>query len=156
MFDTNVIQVIYKRNHNAIKGYVKDISEAESRIDPQPAGNNMNWNVGHIVSYRSYILGVLGQTAFWDEEASAPYTYNSPPLPRDKGMSFEALITLLDSSQEALIATLETSTDDFLAQELADGKNTIGSRLEFFSWHEGYHTGQLALLRRIVGKGNAY
>lgn len=156
MFNKEVIQTIYKRNYNAIKAYVKDISNEESRINPQPAGNNINWTLGHIVGYRSYILNILEQEPFWDEETFAPYNFGSDPLPEDKGLPLDELIKQLDESQETLMTTLETLDEAFLETELNDGKTTVGARLEFFSWHEGYHTGQLALLRRIAGKDSAF
>ena len=156
MLSTESIQKIYTRNYNTIKACVKDIGNEESRINPQLAGNNINWTLGHIVGYRSYILGILEQEAFWNEETFAPYNFGSDPLPENKGLPFDKLVEQLDSSQETLMTTLETLDDAFLETELNDGKTTVGARLEFFTWHEGYHTGQLALLRRIVGKDSAF
>ena len=152
MLSTESIQKIYTRNYNTIKAYVKDISNEESRINPQLAGNNINWTLGHMVRYRSDILSILEQEAFWDKETFAPYDFGSSLLPEDKGLPFNKLVEQLDKSQETLVTTLENLDEAFLETELNEGKTTVGARLEFYAWHEGYHTGQLALLRRIIGK----
>ena len=156
MYSTTVINSTYKRNYNAIKGFLKGISNNDSRINPEPEGNNINWVLGHIIGYRSIILETLKQKPFWDEETFAPYSFKSPPLPENKGFSLETLLDLLDKSQDALTSAMEQTDDAFLETRLSDGETPVGARLDFYAWHEGYHLGQLALLRRMIGKGSAF
>ena len=154
MYSTAVLKDTYTRNYHSIKAVLKDINDKESRINPQPEGNNINWTLGHIVGYRSVVLATLGQAPFWDEESFAPYNFKSPPLALDKGMPLAALMEHLDTSQAALMSAFDDLDDDFF--ELSDGESSVGKRIDFFAWHEGYHLGQLALLRRIIGKGSAF
>ena len=149
MYNANLLATIYTRNYNSIQAYLKDISNEESRHNP-PAGNNLNWTLGHIVASRNFIMPALKQEAFWSETTAAPYMWGSEKLAADKGLPFNVLLDTLKASQELVIKSLESFTEHDLNAELA--KATVGQRLEFFAWHEGYHTGQLALLRRILGK----
>lgn len=149
MYNANLLATIYTRNYNSIQAYLTDISNEESRYNP-PAGNNLNWTLGHILASRNYIMPTLKQEAFWSEAAAAPYMWGSEKLAENKGLAFNVLLETFNESQELLIKSLESFSESDLHAGLAKG--TVGQRLEFFAWHEGYHTGQLALLRRIVGK----
>ncbi len=153
MYNANLLATIYTRNYSSIQAYLKDISNEESRHNP-PAGNNLNWTLGHIVASRNFIMPALKQEAFWSETTAAPYMWGSEKLAENKGLPFNVLLDTLNASQELVTKSLESFSEHDLNTELAKG--TVGQRLEFFAWHEGYHTGQLALLRRILGKESAY
>lgn len=154
MFNVEVISTTYKRNYGALKSFLEGISDEDSRMNPQPAGNNINWVVGHIVHYRSIILELLGQDPIWEKEANATlYGFDSQPLPDGAGYPLDDLMSHLDASQDTLLQTLAAWEDTQLDTPLSDGNATIGQRLDFFAWHEGYHLGQIALLKRVIGQG---
>ena len=63
-------------------------------------------------------------------------------------------------SQKAILAALgELSDEDLEAKSplsfFKGGKETIGSALAAFAFHEAYHIGQTGVLRRIAGKAGA-
>ena len=154
MISKEHLSAILERNLNTINRNLEGISHDESRHEPQPAGNSVNWVLGHIVASRNYSLShLLEQTPFWDESVAAPYMWGSGPLPADKGLSLEALLSALESSQTHLLASLKNMTDSELSKQLKNG--TLAEQLEFMFWHEAYHMGQLGLLRRLLGKNGA-
>ena len=59
-----------------------------------------------------------------------------------------------DREQERIQAALGRVTDADLAKPFGDG-DTVEGWLHFLQFHEAYHIGQVALLRRIVGHEGA-
>jgi len=155
MYSKDVLASNFKRNHSVINEFLKDITEEESRIDPQPNGNNINWVLGHIVAYRSLTLETLGKEAIMSENDAKPYNYGSAKLPQDQGLSLKKLVSLFDSSQEKISEAFETLNNETLNQQPEEeNKGSLGAVLDFRAFHEAYHMGQLTLLRSIIGKEN--
>ncbi len=53
-----------------------------------------------------------------------------------------------------MLSALGRLTSERLA-EPANEKSTVGEQLGFLAFHEGYHAGQVAILRRLLGKEGA-
>lgn len=51
---------IYEFSYGAIKLNLDGVSNEESLFIPQPAGNCINWVVGHIVAARNTALNLAG------------------------------------------------------------------------------------------------
>jgi uncharacterized damage-inducible protein DinB len=56
----------------------------------------------------------------------------------------------LARSQQQVMAAFDDMSTQTLATRANDGR-TLAEVLGFFQFHEAYHTGQIALVRRIVG-----
>ncbi len=62
----------------------------------------------------------------------------------------------LEATQERIRAGLARLGPDQLAvKKKPDDRRILGEQLHFLAFHEGYHAGQLGMLRRIVGKVGA-
>ncbi|MEZ4630685.1 MAG: DinB family protein [Deinococcales bacterium] len=85
--------------------------------------------------------------------SAAPYIWGSEALAADKGITLTELLAALEAPQTNLLKILDTMSEAELAKELKSG--TLAEQLEFMAWHEGYHIGQLGLLRRLVGREGA-
>lgn len=155
MYSKEVLANNFKRNHSVIKELLSDISDVESRINPELSGNNINWVIGHIVVYRSLILETLGEKALLSEDEAKPYNYGSEPLANDQGKPLENLVNLFNQSQEKLQTAFEKLTDEELNKKPEEEKKSpLGAILDFRVFHEAYHMGQITLLRSIIGKSN--
>ncbi len=132
--------------------HVDDVSHEESLIQPQPAGNCLNWVLGHIIATRSAELKNLGAEPFWTPEKSAPYLRGSEGIKKDAPgvIPFAGLILDLDRSHALLSGRYKVITDGELAVPLKEA--TVRERLVSLRMHEGYHVGQISLLRRLIGK----
>jgi hypothetical protein len=145
---------LFNRTHWVIKKQAEGLTQAQSLIQPQPAGNCFNWVVGHIITGRNSVLLALGEAPLWSEAELAGYKRESEPITSaDQAQPFDRLLADLDKTHEKIVVALESVSAEKLAQPLAsDPARSVGERLAFLHWHETYHTGQLELLRALAGK----
>lgn len=146
-----IVQV-YSSNKYVLGLNTEGLTHEESLLNPQPAGNNLNWILGHILAGRAEAHEHLGSAPVWDEEQQARYVSGTAAITPETALALSDLLAALDESQDRLMAALsrdEVAT--YLDQPYADG-GTIGQRLLGLAWHETYHAGQTDYLRRLVGK----
>jgi hypothetical protein len=145
-----------ERNLGIIKAQTQGLSHADSLLQLPFRGNCLNWVLGHIAENRNTMLLFLGEEAIVSEAHVKRYGYNSEPVCGDAGdiLSLEQLLTMLEQSQGALTARLQTITAEELAREVQTflGTTTLGQVIFFLYWHESYHTGQTEALRQLAGK----
>ncbi len=144
-----------------LAGFVTDrnsegLTHDDSVKQPPHGGNCLNWNLGHLVRSRLAMLQVLG--------ADAPYSiqdydaYDNAPITTDtQAQDWDALLTQYRALQGPLNSALGAATAEQLAANAPfsptnNPEETVGSLLAGFMFHEGYHAGQIALGRRLVGK----
>jgi hypothetical protein len=150
--ESQVLAKIFESSHNSLSRNLAGLTHEESLRAPEPAGNSLNWVLGHLLYHRNVALDLLHQPPVWDSEKAARYARGSAPLgPDDDPESFETMIAVLDRSQALLLAALRASTPEDLAAVPAEGGNPLAQRLAQLGFHEGYHGGQIALLRRLLG-----
>ncbi len=79
----------------------------------------------------------------------------------DQGIDLERLKVALDESQKKLIPALQGLSDEALAADVPEKfkrpplTGSVGDALARLCYHEGYHNGQIGLVRRLVGKESA-
>lgn len=150
-----------RTSHAIVRLNVDGVTQEQSLIQPRPAGNCLNWVVGHLLSTYEAILPMLGQERVLPEGAVKRYARGTPPL-RDsaEAMEFGELVTAWDEAAARVDAGLARVTSEVLDRPapFSPGKNadeTIRSLLTLISFHQAYHAGQTGLLRRIAGKEGA-
>ena len=152
---TATLSRMYGINHHALHVNVKGVTNEEAWIQPRPYGNCMNWVVGHIVASRNGILAALGEEAIWPKEEAKTYARHSAPITAPgEGKPLDVMLADFDRAQERINSALGRITAADLAKPFGDG-DTVGGWLHFLQFHEAYHIGQVALLRRIVGHEGA-
>ena len=134
---------------------LEGFTEEEALRRPEPGGNCANWLVGHLLAYRDRTHQLLGLAPAWPERFGDPAAYKrggdgavAAPVP------LADLVAALRTSQEAVIPALEAVSSARLAEE-ASNNQTVAGQLGFLALHEGYHSGQVGLLRRVFGKPGA-
>ena len=149
-------QVYY--NLGALKMNLEGLTHEESLVQPQPAGNCLNWIVGHILANRAGILRLLGQQSVWNEDEAKPYQRGSEPL-TDPALarSLDELVVMLDATQEAILAGLSEISAEGLQAPAPSGKEgeTVETGLAALVFHEAYHVGETGILRRLLGHDGA-
>jgi DinB superfamily len=154
------------RNQNQMTNQVvrlntDGVSHAESLIRPEPAGNCMNWVVGHLLCVYNRVLPVLGQTPVMDNERLRRYDRGTPPLKDAKdAMEFRELVRAWDEAAQRMDAGLAGLTPEALDAKAPfspsnNPKETVRSVLGVVMFHQAYHAGQTGTLRRIAGKAGA-
>lgn len=77
------VTILRKQNQNTrwtVQKNVEGISHEESLIHPHPAGNSMNWVIGHLVCIYGKILPALGQQPVIEYESVKRYDRGSAPI----------------------------------------------------------------------------
>ncbi len=131
----------YQKNHFVVTGNLTEISHDESLVTPPSGGSSINWLVGHIVRYRAKTLAYLGHPLANEAQLKELYDFNTIPN-SETAMPLEELKALYESSQKQIV-DLMVSIDEGLETE---------DKLVFMAYHETMHSGQLGILRRMLGK----
>lgn len=159
--NSKTLSKLFTLNHRVLTTNIQGISAAESFRAPRPAGNSLNWVVGHLTSSRHGLLAMLGEPEFWPGDGPKRYARGSDPIEGEEGAeSWDRLVSLFDGSQALLIARVGRMDEAALAAPPPPGGTQFGSEnvaelLATFSFHESYHVGQTGVLRRLLGKPGA-
>jgi uncharacterized damage-inducible protein DinB len=146
--------------HNIVRLNVEGITQEESLIQPRPAGNCINWVVGHLVCVYDGMLPLLGQKPVLGTEALKRYARGTPPLQNSsEALQFDELLTAWEQASKRVDAGLANLTPEQLDAPARSPRNnpneTLRSLLGRISFHQAYHAGQLGILRRLAGKKGA-
>ena len=159
--EAEVLRIITRGSNAVVRANVAGITHAESLIQPQPAGNNLNFIVGHLVATYNGALGLLGQEPVLPENEISRYNRGSDPL-TDSGeaIDFNRLLTAWDQASRRFDAGLAAVSPEFLDQKAGfsptgNPDETNRSLLATITFHQAYHAGQTALSRRLIGKPGA-
>jgi len=154
--DLATLARMYSLTAFCVKSNAEGVSHEESLRPPAGGGASFNWIAGHVLASRNPLLGLVGRPPAFPE--SKGYGRGESIEPAD-ARPLEEILARFDASQEALLAGLASLPAARLAEPIAfrlpGGLKTVGEALAFFHFHEAYHTGQLGLLRRILGKPGA-
>lgn len=143
-----------ERSYLVIKMETDGLTDEDSLIQPPFRGNCLNWVLGHIIYHRGRLLKVLEDTSDWPETLVQRYNRESEPVlgAAEDILSLTQLLSLLDQSQERIVAALKNISAEAL-QAVVNGK-TREELISTLQWHEAYHIGQLELLRQLSGKND--
>ncbi len=143
---------LYEAGYRTIETNLEGITHEESmRAASRAGGNCLNWVLGHLVQTRNAVLRLAGAEAIWDDGLMRVYNAQEGVVfDPAQALPLERLIADLGASQARLRAVLPGITPERLAAPSLFG--TVGGALAFLTFHEGYHSGQLGILRRVLGK----
>ena len=147
--------------HRVVQINADSVTQAESLVQPQPAGNCLNWAVGHLVAVYHNVLPLLVQAPVLEASVLERYKRGSAPLRNGAdALDISELMTAWDECCRRVDAGLASLSEDKLAERAPmsptnNPDETIGSLLSTVCWHQAYHSGQLGVLRRIAGKPGA-
>lgn len=128
---------------------------------PEPAGNSLNWIVGHLVATYDHLLPVLGGEPVLAGEQKALYDRGTTPLAdAEKAVPIDTLRQAFATAHERVVEGLGKLPEERLAEPapFSPTKNpdeTLGSLLAILTFHQAYHVGQLGIGRRLAGLSGA-
>jgi hypothetical protein len=148
--------VLYRFAHGALERNLDGVSEAEALRAPPEGGNCMNWQVGHLLWSRNRVHALLGAGPAWPQRLgpSDPYHRGVTGLGSDEARPLVELRAARAESQAIVLDGLERLTAARSGEPATDTM-TVGEQLAFLGFHEGYHAGQVGLLRRLMGRAGA-
>ena len=150
MITSSEIEALFNINYHVLRYSFKDITDELALIQPKPAGNSINWVLGHILYERDVISTLIGQEGLLSSDQSTPYQRGSTSYEIDKLMSFSNMQSILNRTPARFKAGFESLTVEKLAV-VDENEKTLSYQLTFLQFHEAYHIGQIGLLRRLVG-----
>ena len=141
-----------RSSYNVLLKQLGGLTNEDTLLQPPFRGNSLNWVLGHIITHRNLMLNAMGKPSLWTEPETAMYFTGSEPItgPDSPHLSLEHLLADLHTSQEQILQTFESMSDEELAAPYNDTLS-IEARVTSLSWHEAYHTGQTELLRQLAG-----
>ena len=152
MPQTRLLSKLFEMNYEALFRNLEGITHEESLVQPVPAGNTINWIIGHILGTRNRLHPLLGLEEAWLPELASRYTgLDGAGWSPQTAVDLRTIEGQLARSQQAIMGALDDMASKALATRANDGR-TLAEVLGFFHFHEAYHTGQIALVRRIVGR----
>jgi uncharacterized damage-inducible protein DinB len=152
---------LFGLNRAVFRENAAGIGHEESLRTPETGGNCLNWVLGHVLATRHPILKALKRDGFWPEATVDLYKRGSQTLAGEGPgvVRWEQMVEAFEASHGRIVAALETSTADDLAQPGGRGPGgvelDVAHRVAFLQFHEAYHIGQIGLLRRIAGHERA-
>lgn len=161
MSDTGSLRHLAQLTRDVVRLNVEGVSHEQSLIQPRPAGNCMNWVVGHLVAIYNEVLPQLGQEPVIPRGLLTHYARGSEPITRAAdALPFMDLVATWDEACDLVDAGLAQLPSERLGEVIphsptGDPYETMDSLLGTVLFHQAYHAGQLGILRRISGKPGA-
>jgi len=132
---------------------------ADDQVLAQPTGcpNHLLWTFGHLASTASWMNGLLtGGAPIVPENYNALFGMGSKPNSDAAAYpAFDEVKKAYENSFNAVIAAASASNDaDLLKATEQDGGGFVNDKLDALTkiaFHDGWHIGQLADLRRGLG-----
>ena len=118
--------------------------------------NHAMWIAGHIADTYGVFLTMIGGTSPVPESYSALFGHGSTPTTDPAAFPPIAEVrAMVDEAHGALVSRLTSMSADELAEPLCDQlKDECPTRAHipnFFLFHDGFHLGQAASIRRALG-----
>lgn len=157
----DVLRTQAQATHTVLRRNTEGITHEESLTQPGSGGNCLNWVLGHLAWSNEQSLSILGQPAVLGEEALKRYHRGSAELhdsaeaiPMDQLLrAIHESYARIDTGLAALTPEAIQAPAPFSPRKKAD--ETVGSLLTLIAFHQAYHTGQVGILRRLLGKEGA-
>lgn len=137
---------------------LKDFPEDKYTFQPSPTDNHAAWIVGHLAGTDAWIGEVLGFAGTnVPKDIREAYSMGSKPSPT-AAHTLAQLRTIFDGSRAAFITYLKTADDATLNKSIKEethgfATDAIDAALKL-AWHEGFHFGQFASIRKALGLPN--
>ena len=150
------LKKILKIEKELIHQQTNGLIQSDTLIQPQPAGNCMNWVLGHLLESQITMLEALGGISPISRIELTRYGRESDPI-LGEGEGIFALDTLLnnhDQVHKAILTRLDEMSETDMDHEIIEHERSMtrGWRVFFLHFHYTYHIGQLEQLRQLAGK----
>ncbi len=133
-------------------GLVEHIPHEQWTLQPVPGMNHVSWTLMHLLIAEDW-----GPTALGDPRRPWGEIYDvlvgRGPVP-DGWPEPDAILAALEASHARFLHALSGISDADLDREtsgaIAEYAPTLGTVLDSHIWHEGFHCGQLSVIRKSL------
>lgn len=155
----DAIKSVFKSNFYVLNQYISDLSDAEMLIRPVPGANHAAWQVGHLITAEINLLSSVpgGSPLELPSGFAERHGKETAAVEPPKNFLTKAeYLSVFKKVREQTLAKLDKLPDADLDKpnsgRLAQFAPTIGDLFLLTANHQLMHGGQLAVLRRKLGK----
>jgi hypothetical protein len=149
-------------SRGALERLYSDFPHDKLCYQPFPGANHAMWTMGHLATADEYFLQKVGNrpvTCF--NELQGAFFMKSSPTPNMKDYPpFEELTAYFRDARERLLSYFGSLSPTQLTEPLGGDSRSFapdrGTLMRSIAWHEGVHTGQLAVIRKSLGLTPAF
>lgn len=157
---TAAIRTALNANHQVLKMYLADLSDADLLVRPTAGANHIAWQLGHLIvsETKGFLPFIPGATVPELPSGFAEkHTKDTAAAEPAVGFCSKAeYLDLYDRVRSATLAALEKLSEADLdlpnTGPLKGFAPTVGSLLLMAGNHEMMHAGQFSVVRRKLGK----
>lgn len=145
---------LYNLDTTMVQKALEDVKPADLHKRVNNSGSTLHWIFGHIVASRHDIAKIIEADTDWKHyelfSGSGQQVKESSAYP-----PIEELQKTFDSVTNKLMKRLGELNDNDIDKKLKDkwphGDDTNLGAISFMAWHEGWHIGQMSVLRKHLG-----
>jgi hypothetical protein len=150
------LKKILKIEKELINQQTNGLVQSDTLIQPQPAGNCMNWVLGHLLESQIAMLEALGGVSPISRIELSRYGRESNPILGEcEGiLPLDTLLNNHDLVHNTILTRLDEMNETDMEHEILEHERLMkrGWRVFFLHFHYTYHIGQLEQLRQLAGK----
>lgn len=138
--------------------YLKDLSDDELMIRPNPRANHIAWQLGHLISSEHMMMSGVGakMPALPDGFAESHSKEAATSNDAGKFCKKAEYLSLMSKMHEATKAAIDAASEADLSkpgpEAMRDYAPTVGAVYGLIGQHELMHVGQFAVIRRQLDK----
>lgn len=145
---------LYRLNRWLYTRALEGVSPAAALARPGAEANHIAFIALHLLDARAYTASLMAgppvEHGFEDQTRTAEGIDDLGSFPRIEALS-AAWERVSSELERRLIAQGAEALAADAGVEFPNGQRSLAGALFFLAFHEGYHIGQLALLRKVVG-----
>lgn len=144
--------------HGVTKAYLDDLSDADMLVRAVDGSNHIAWQLGHLIASERSLLQAIGADVpdlpdgFEKIHGKENVASDDAGQFLSKSEYFALMEKMHAAAEKAIEATDETRLDEPAPEKMRSFFPTVGSILLMTGSHEMMHSGQIAAIRRKLGK----
>ena len=154
------LRYLFKSNHGAVRILLDDITEEESMVRGKDNISHIRWQTGHLLYSAALTLKMLHDTTDIPESWYTLFGRGSDISDSaDDYPSMKELRDKLYILYDRMEKRLNTITDEEFDKQVIIAPGFEPTSLNgtlFFCTHEFYHAGQIAILRKMLGRERSF
>lgn len=132
---------------------LKDLPESKWNFQPSPTDNHVLWCMGHLAGTEAWLGGILGFDAKVPEPIAKAYGQHTKPSPTGNPPTADVK-RAFEASRNAFVQWLKTTPESALNTNLKEQSGGFFTdpvdAAHKIAWHEGFHFGQVANIRKAL------
>jgi hypothetical protein len=131
--------------------------EDKATYQPTPAVNHATWIVGHVAHTEDWVGGALdGGPSALPADYEALFAYGSKMKSPGEYPPLAEVTKHLRAARDRLLAGLRAATEEKLAEHVPELDSDLMDVVLLGAFHEGWHCGQLSIIRRSLNLPSIY